>query len=253
MATRSETLTDRIMAAMVTIAAGALGGAIELTRLARLTRLDVAALAACFGGGFALWAIAVTASTAASTAAAPAAAAVAGLFSGVGTFGLALQADRRFFSGCRLRRRTFAAAAFATLTAFSASATVATFAALTAAVARTLAFEVGGVALLFHEVGDVEEGVALQADVHEGGLHARKDTRDASVIDGASERVFVLALVVDLGEFVLLDDGKPRLLRRAGYIDFFRHCCSFCPRRIQKSGHKLAEQAGSKPSGALAR
>ncbi len=89
-------------------------------------------------------------------------------------------------------------------------------------------FEVGGVAGLFHEVRDVEEGVALQANVHEGGLHAGQDAGDSAVIDGAGEGVFVLALVVDLGEGVAFDDGEPGLMRRGGDIDFFRHCSAFC-------------------------
>ena len=66
-------------------------------------------------------------------------------------------------------------------------------------VAVAVGVEVGGVAGLFHEVGDVEEGVALEADVHEGGLHAGEDAGDFAVIDGACEGVFVLALVIDFG------------------------------------------------------
>ena len=89
--------------------------------------------------------------------------------------------------------------------------------------------EVGGVACFFHEVGDVKEGVALEADVHEAGLHARQNAGDASVIDGTGERVLVLALVINFGEVVVFDDGEPRLVRRAGYINFFRHSLLFLP------------------------
>ena len=95
MATWREAITDSILAAAVTIAAAwALGAAIELTRLTRLTRragLDLAVLTDCFGGGPALGAFpVVTTSTATAAASAPAAAAFAGLFTGVGRVGLGL-------------------------------------------------------------------------------------------------------------------------------------------------------------------
>src|ERR1700734_2793167 len=35
-----------------------------------------------------------------------------------------------------------------------------------------------------HKVGNVEEGIALQADVNEGRLHSRKNAGDAALIDG---------------------------------------------------------------------
>src|SRR6185437_13610054 len=60
-----------------------------------------------------------------------------------------------------------------------------------------IGIEVGSVSGLFHEIGDVEEGVALKADVHEAGLHARQDAGNATVVDGTCESVFVLALVID--------------------------------------------------------
>jgi hypothetical protein len=92
-----------------------------------------------------------------------------------------------------------------------------------AATLRTLCLEVGRVAGLFHKVCDVEEGIPLEADVDEAGLHARQNARHAAVIDGPREGVFILALVIDFRESVIFDDGKPRLVRRARYIDFFRH------------------------------
>ena len=65
-----------------------------------------------------------------------------------------------------------------------------------APVAGTL--KVRRITLLFHEVGDVQKGVAFQADIHKCRLHAGQHARYAPVIDGAGERVLVLALVVDL-------------------------------------------------------
>jgi hypothetical protein len=90
--------------------------------------------------------------------------------------------------------------------------------------------EVGGVAGLFYKVGDVEEGVALKADVHEGGLHSGQHAGNFAVVDGAREGVFVLALVIDFGEGVVLDDSETGLMGGTGDINFFRHSlCSFCP------------------------
>jgi hypothetical protein len=89
-------------------------------------------------------------------------------------------------SDCAFKGGSFAAATLASIAAGS-----------TIAVAGGI--EVGGVAGLFHKVGDIEEGIALEADVHEGGLHAGKHAGHFTVVDGAGERVFVLALVIDLG------------------------------------------------------
>jgi hypothetical protein len=84
--------------------------------------------------------------------------------------------------------------------AMAAAAVTITIAAFTAVVtAVTVGLEVGGVVDLFHEVGDVKEGVAFEADVHKGGLHAGKDAGDAAVIDGSCEGVLILAFVIDFG------------------------------------------------------
>jgi hypothetical protein len=50
---------------------------------------------------------------------------------------------------------------------------------------------------ILENVADVEEGVAVQADVHESGLHAGKDACDFSFVDAADEREFLLAFDVD--------------------------------------------------------
>jgi hypothetical protein len=111
-----------------------------------------------------------------------------------------------------------------------ATAGFATAFAVRGAVAVTAGVEVGGVAGFFHEVGDVEEGVALETDVHKGGLHAREDAGDFAVIDGTGEGVFVLALVVDLGQAFVFDDGETSLVRSTGDVNFFRHCSALSAR-----------------------
>jgi hypothetical protein len=51
---------------------------------------------------------------------------------------------------------------------------------------------------VFKYVADVKEGVPIQADVHECGLHAREDSRHFSFVDAADERKLFFALNVDL-------------------------------------------------------
>jgi len=50
---------------------------------------------------------------------------------------------------------------------------------------------------VFEYVADIEECVAIQADVHESGLHARKDAGDFAFVDDADERELFFALDVD--------------------------------------------------------
>jgi len=42
----------------------------------------------------------------------------------------------------------------------------------------------------FENVADVQEGVAVEPNVHEGGLHAWEDAGDFSFVDAADEREF---------------------------------------------------------------
>ena len=50
---------------------------------------------------------------------------------------------------------------------------------------------------VFEDVAHVEKGVAIQADVHESGLHAGKDASNFSFVDAADEGEFFFALDVD--------------------------------------------------------
>ena len=50
---------------------------------------------------------------------------------------------------------------------------------------------------IFENVADVEESIAIQADVHESGLHAGKDAGDFAFVDAADERELFFALDVD--------------------------------------------------------
>ena len=50
---------------------------------------------------------------------------------------------------------------------------------------------------VFEYIANVEEGVAVEADVHESGLHAGEDAGDFSFVDAADQREFFFALDVD--------------------------------------------------------
>jgi len=57
----------------------------------------------------------------------------------------------------------------------------------------------------------VEEGVAVQADVHEGRLHPRQDVDDLPLVDVAGERLAPFYKDVDQG--AVFDDGDAGLVR----------------------------------------
>ena len=63
----------------------------------------------------------------------------------------------------------------------------------------------------------VQEAVSLQADVHEGGLHAREDVVDHPLVDVADDRPLAAALDVELGDLpvAVTDAQRPRLRLRA--------------------------------------
>jgi len=50
---------------------------------------------------------------------------------------------------------------------------------------------------VFENVADVQESVAVEADVHESGLHSGEDAGDFSFIDAADESEFFFALDVN--------------------------------------------------------
>jgi len=50
---------------------------------------------------------------------------------------------------------------------------------------------------VFEDIADVQESVAIQPDIDEGGLHARKHAGHAALIDAADQRELFLALDVD--------------------------------------------------------
>ena len=64
---------------------------------------------------------------------------------------------------------------------------------------------------LLPDVGDVEERVLLEADVHERRLHAGEDARDAPLVDVSDGPALLAALDLDLRDAPVLEDGDARL------------------------------------------
>jgi hypothetical protein len=80
--------------------------------------------------------------------------------------------------------------------------------------------------LQIEEVGNIEECVALKADIDECRLHTWKYASDTSFVDGSCEGVFIGSLVVDLGELIVFQQRDLGLVRSGRYIKFFVHLCS---------------------------
>jgi len=76
---------------------------------------------------------------------------------------------------------------------------------------------------LLPDVGHVQEGGALQADVDEGRLHARQDAHDAAEIDVADQAARGGALDVQFLHDAALHEGDARFLRREVDQEFLAH------------------------------
>ena len=76
---------------------------------------------------------------------------------------------------------------------------------------------------------DVQEAVALEADVDEGGLHAGQDVVDLALVDVADDRAPAAALDVELGDVAFaafrlrLEDGDAGLAAIGGNQNCFFH------------------------------
>ena len=75
---------------------------------------------------------------------------------------------------------------------------------------------------VFEEIGNVKEGIALETDVHERGLHARQDFRYLTFIDVADDALRSMPLDVKLNEFVVFQDGN------FGFLEVVAMINSFC-------------------------
>ena len=93
---------------------------------------------------------------------------------------------------------------------------------------RIFSIGVGGafgavVAARFPDVGHMQEGGALQADVDEGRLHARQHAHDLAEIDVADQPARQRAFDVQFLHGALQDQRDARFLRGDVDQDFFVH------------------------------
>ncbi len=77
-----------------------------------------------------------------------------------------------------------------------------------------------------HKVGDIEERVALQANVDKGRLHSGEDASNAAFIDGTCQGVFVFAFEVDFREQIVFDQPHFGFVRGGRHKQFFGHANS---------------------------
>ena len=66
------------------------------------------------------------------------------------------------------------------------------------------------------DVRDVEEAVALEPEVDEGGLHAGEDFRDPALVDVADDAALPFALDEDFRDQVVFEDGHHRFVAVRG-------------------------------------
>jgi len=69
---------------------------------------------------------------------------------------------------------------------------------IAATVAGIMAVAMIVIVQIFKNITNIEEGVAVKTNVHEGRLHARKDAGDFTFVDAADEGEFFFALDVNL-------------------------------------------------------
>ncbi len=77
--------------------------------------------------------------------------------------------------------------------------------------------------VVFEEIGNIKERVALQSDVHERGLHARKHARHPAFMDAPGEGIFFFALVEDFHQLIVFKDRYFRLMPAGSDDKFFGH------------------------------
>jgi len=74
-----------------------------------------------------------------------------------------------------------------------------------------------------HKVGDVEEGVAFEADIDEGRLHAGQDAGYATFVDGSGKGVFIFPLEVDFREEIVFHQSHFGFVRGGRNKQLFIH------------------------------
>ena len=65
---------------------------------------------------------------------------------------------------------------------------------------------------ILEKIGDIEKGVAIETDIHKGGLHARQHSRNSTFVNASRQRVFVFSLMIDFDDLLVLHDRHTRLV-----------------------------------------
>src|SRR6185312_11014764 len=100
---------------------------------------------------------------------------------------------------------------------------------------------------------DVEEAIALEADVDKGGLHAGQDVVDLALVDVADDGALTAALDVELGDVGLaafrlrLEDGDAGLSALGGDQNRFFHCFNSVSNRYAGRGAPLGLHQANLP------
>src|SRR5690606_35777684 len=80
-----------------------------------------------------------------------------------------------------------------------------------------------GAAFALGDFRGMDEGGAFQADVHEGGLHARQHPHHLALVDVSDNATTLGALDMHLLQHTVLDHGHARFHRRDVDQNFFAH------------------------------
>ncbi len=59
--------------------------------------------------------------------------------------------------------------------------------------------------VVFEEIGDIQKGIAIQADIDKCRLHARQNARDSAFMDTSGERIFILPLMENFNYLIVFD------------------------------------------------
>jgi hypothetical protein len=81
--------------------------------------------------------------------------------------------------------------------------------------------------VLIEEVGNIEEGVAFEADIYERRLHSREHATDAALVNTTYQANVGISFKIHLDELVVFEHGHFCLVRRRGNIHLLRHENSF--------------------------
>ena len=107
------------------------------------------------------------------------------------------------------------------------------------------------------DFSDVEERVALEADVDEGGLHAGQHLRDPALVDVADDAALMLALDEDLDDLIVLEDRDARVVVARGddhLLVHGTHSTVGRPRHTSGRRPRTQQQQGQRdPSAAIER